>query len=92
MMALTATTAIILLFTVISPKTHSLNGNSIGALFEDREGTLWIGTNNGLSKYDRGSDSFINYPTKASEGSLSNKYILTICDDYLGNLWIGTYV
>nr|WP_294944573.1 hybrid sensor histidine kinase/response regulator [uncultured Mucilaginibacter sp.] len=75
----------------IPKNAHSLNGNSIGALFEDREGTLWIGTNNGLSKYDRENDSFINYPTKASEGALSNNYILSICDDYLGNLWIGTY-
>lgn len=74
----------------IPKNARSLNGNSIGALFEDREGTLWIGTNNGLNKYDRESDSFINYPTKASEGLLSSNYIQTITDDYLGNLWIGT--
>jgi len=75
----------------IAKNAHSLNGNSIGALFEDREGTLWIGTNNGLSKYDRENDSFINYPTKASEGTLGSNYVLSICGDYTGNLWIGTY-
>nr|WP_294795357.1 two-component regulator propeller domain-containing protein [uncultured Mucilaginibacter sp.] len=76
----------------IPQNAHSLNGNSIGALFEDHDGTLWIGTNNGLNKYDRASDSFINFPTKASEGSLSNNYISSIIEDYLGNLWVGTSI
>ena len=39
----------------------SLNCNSVTSLFEDKNGDLWISTLNGLNRYDRWYDKFIQY-------------------------------
>lgn len=69
----------------------SLSSNNVMSLLEDRSGTLWIGTANGLNRYDRGNKEFTRW-IKHSETSqtLSNNSILTIHEDNAGDLWIGT--
>ena len=74
--------------------------NSIQMLFEDSEGTLWFGTNGkGLIKRIDNSEvglpnkkgSFYQYRNELNNSnSLSNDKINVICEDKLGNLWIGT--
>jgi len=60
--------------------------NRIRALFEDREGHLWIGTqSNGLSRFKDGV--FTGYTTK---NGLANNYVRSLAEDHAGNLWIGT--
>jgi ligand-binding sensor domain-containing protein len=50
---------------------------------------LWIGTEDGLNKYD--GYSFIVYkPDQQDNFSISNPRIVSICEDDGGNLWIGT--
>src|SRR5438874_1346340 len=66
--------------------TPALKSNTITALWEDREGNLWIGTNGGgLSQFNQGV--FSTYTTR--EG-LSNDVVLAIGEDAEGKLWIGT--
>ena len=64
-----------------------LPSNTITALFQDKKGYLWIGTNNGLSRYD--GVEFINYST--SRG-LSNNWITAIAENNFnpGTIWLGT--
>jgi signal transduction histidine kinase/ligand-binding sensor domain-containing protein len=60
--------------------------------YEDREGTLWIGTNRGLNRYDRGKDIFHSIRHDPDDpGSLSDDRIISITGDGEGNLWIATY-
>jgi serine phosphatase RsbU (regulator of sigma subunit)/ligand-binding sensor domain-containing protein len=75
----------------MSPK--SLSHSTVTAFFEDRSGTLWIGTPAGLNKFDRKAESFIHYrhdPNNAN--SLSYDFILSIFESSKepGVLWIGT--
>ncbi len=70
----------------------TIASNKIRAIFEDRLGTLWIGTQNGLNRFDRSSQTFTRYNCiPDDEGTLSNDNITSISEDDKGTLWIGTY-
>jgi ligand-binding sensor domain-containing protein len=62
-----------------------LSQNSIYCLLQDTQGFIWIGTWDGLNRYD-GYD-FIIYNT---ENGLSNPTVNTLCEDDEKNIWIGT--
>lgn len=52
---------------------------------------LWIGTYEGLSKYNTITSKLTNYYNHLSDStSISNKYILSIYKDSRNNIWIGT--
>jgi ligand-binding sensor domain-containing protein/serine phosphatase RsbU (regulator of sigma subunit) len=73
------------LFTALNGLTHT----HITALHQDSIGFLWIGTQDGLNKYDGYSfQQFRNQPSDSN--SISNNYIWSIDEDSNGNLWIGT--
>ncbi|MGL1887616.1 MAG: response regulator [Reichenbachiella sp.] len=71
---------------------QSLADNSITCLYTDRFGELWIGTENyGLSKYERETDTFINYDFDIFDAnSINFNYITSICEDSVGDLWVAT--
>jgi ligand-binding sensor domain-containing protein len=66
---------------------EGLPSNHITAIHQDSRGYLWIGTDNGLSRYD--GTAFKNFTT--ADG-LSNLYITDLLESRLhpGRLWIGT--
>jgi PAS domain S-box-containing protein len=75
----------------------SLSDNFVLTIHEDRNGNLWIGTaSKGLNIFvpdngGKGRGTFIHYqndPTDA--GSLSGNNVLSIYEDKVGILWIGT--
>ncbi len=70
----------------------SLSSNSITTLYQDRSGTIWVGTDGGgLNRYDPSSDAFIRYlsdPAKLT--SLGSNLVRVILEDRRGRLWIGT--
>jgi signal transduction histidine kinase/ligand-binding sensor domain-containing protein/DNA-binding response OmpR family regulator len=70
----------------------SLSGNEIYSIYEDKKGTIWIGTNNGLSVYQREKDNFINYThNPANPNSISRGEVYSIYQDKEGDYWIGTF-
>lgn len=66
---------------------NSLSSGMIVCLFVDKDGDLWVGTNNGINKYDRHKDNFRYYKNTFSENDL---IINGICQDKKGHLWLGT--
>jgi len=72
------------------PHKGSICSGQIICLYKsDREGknVLWIGTNDGLNKFDPESEIFTYY--KAKDG-LPSEYIKGILEDGQGNLWLST--
>ena len=63
-----------------------LSDNAITCVFEDHEGFIWIGTENGLNRYD--GQRVVTFPpgTTGPEGA----HITAIAEDGLGRLWVST--
>jgi len=62
------------------------------ALFEDRDGIIWIGTwGGGLNRYDPRTGQFTRYQHAPDDAaSLSNDTVTTIHEDRQGRLWVAT--
>jgi len=68
-----------------------LSDNRVYSVYGDRSGTIWIGTREGLDRYDPISDSFVHYRhTDDDPHSLSDNWVWPIFEDRSGVLWIGT--
>lgn len=74
--------------TKLLPATFSPN-----ALFEDREGNIWIGTwLDGLFQYNPKTKMILQYlPEEKNLNSISSSKITSITEDKLGHIWIGTH-
>jgi len=66
-----------------------LSYNCIEEILQDHQGYLWIGTRNGLNKYD-GYDIRIFQNDPDDPRSLRDNVIEAIYEDRTGVLWIGT--
>jgi signal transduction histidine kinase/ligand-binding sensor domain-containing protein/DNA-binding response OmpR family regulator len=71
---------------------RSLSNIRVTAVFEDRNGILWIGTGGGgLNRFDREKEHFIHYKHDPGDTrSLSGNWVTAIGEDSRGRLWIGT--
>lgn len=61
-------------------------GGAVNTFFEDGQGTLWIGSDAGLARYEHGVVSRLG----AKDG-FTGKRVRVIHGDANGALWIGTY-
>jgi signal transduction histidine kinase/ligand-binding sensor domain-containing protein/DNA-binding response OmpR family regulator len=62
---------------------------NINSIFQDSRGFMWIGTRNGLNRYD--GYQFIKYRYDSKDStSLSNNMVTDIAEDDNGNIWLST--
>src|SRR5262249_7274782 len=66
---------------------NGLPQNSVQAIVQTRDGYLWMGTQEGLVRFD--GVRFTIYDTD-NTATLKSSYIRALCEDRAGNLWIGT--
>ena len=68
---------------------NGLTSNVIYSIFQDKYGYLWIGTNEGLNRYD--GYTFRNYRSDPRDSfSIISNHVNKICEDRFGKLWINT--
>ena len=66
-----------------------LPSNGINAIFEDKAGFLWIGTDAGLARYDGRNVEAFRYNSN-SENSIAGNGVFQITQDGRGNIWAMT--
>lgn len=64
----------------------SLGNDYVNCILEDRRKRIWLGTNNGISRYDPASSQWKHFLK-----STGNSVILSLCEDENGNVWAGGY-
>lgn len=68
---------------------NGLPQSSAKAILQDKQGFIWVGTEEGLARYD-GYDFKVFKRQLDDRNSLSNNYIKVIIQGKEGDLWIGT--
>jgi len=66
-----------------------LSHNTVTALLQDQQGFLWIGTSDGLNRYD-GYEFVVYRHDPHDSTSLSNDDVVSLLEDQSGDLWIST--
>jgi len=65
--------------------TTTISNNEIKVVYEDKLKNIWVGTNNGLNKFNYETEKFVRYST-----GLKNKHIASILSDKHNNIWVST--
>ena len=68
---------------------NGLSQSVVNCVFQDSKGYIWIGTQNGLNRFNGETFDVYSY-NPADSNSISNNWIYAIAEDTDGNLWIGT--
>ncbi|NQZ06577.1 MAG: response regulator [Algicola sp.] len=69
----------------------SLNHNRVRTVYQDAQNTIWVGSQSGLSRFERSSTSFTHFSlTDSPELSYLDNDIYSIEKDDYGTLWLGT--
>ena len=70
---------------------YSLSDNQIGRIYRDREGGIWIGTNqSGINYLPQKGMEFMRYVPLTKPQTISSKRVREMVEDGQGNIWIGT--
>jgi len=67
-----------------------LSNSNINCIIQDRNGFIWIGTENGLNRFD-GYTFKTYYSGNNTANDLYSDDVFSICDDHDGVMWLGTF-
>ena len=70
-------------------REQGLSQSSVQALLQDKQGYLWVGTGDGLNKFD-GYNFEVHKSNSQLKNALSNSNVLSLFEDNQSNIWIGT--
>ena len=66
-----------------------LSQSTVETIYQDSKGYIWIGTNDGLDRYN-GYDFKYYKHDKDDDNSIANNYIVDIIEDKDGYIWVST--
>lgn len=70
---------------------NQLVSNQVRNFAEDNYGNIWIGTFQGLHRYNPHNEKFTVYAHDNMPGSLSHSSVFPVYKDRQGSIWLGTY-
>jgi signal transduction histidine kinase/ligand-binding sensor domain-containing protein/DNA-binding response OmpR family regulator len=66
-----------------------LSQNTVNSLLCDKDGFLWVGTTNGLNRFD--GYRFKSFDSVSKNKSFINNRVINLWQDQIGYIWIETY-
>lgn len=69
-----------------SVDNHTIDDNNVFSIYKDLTGTIWVGTFQGLNRYNPVSNNFDRITALPSR-----THVYDILQDHLGLLWVATY-
>jgi signal transduction histidine kinase/ligand-binding sensor domain-containing protein len=71
---------------------NSLSSNTVYCLCAGDDGAMWLGTYEGISKYDYREEHFRTYAYRANNPhGLNAGSVMDVCEDSSGGLWFATH-
>jgi signal transduction histidine kinase/ligand-binding sensor domain-containing protein/DNA-binding response OmpR family regulator len=71
--------------------SKSLKNNLVNSIFEDSDGDIWFGTNEGVTVFNQKNKKWNHLPEVQNSSEISGYKILSICEDNQKRIWIGGY-
>ena len=68
-----------------APRRATLSSNNIIDIFQDRKGTIWVGTENGLNEYVEADNTFRRY----LYSEITPVSVAPVYEDRQGVMWLG---
>lgn len=72
----------------IENNSQSLVNNHVNCILEDNKHRLWMGTNQGISRFDPSTGSWKHF---LQDNTIQNAIVLSLFQDKEGNVWAGGY-
>lgn len=69
----------------------SIPSNLIRDIVRDRDGNVWLATDQGLAIFDESDETFYTYKSNSDKYSICDDNIVNLYQDRLGVMWIGTF-
>ncbi|MGG7214797.1 ligand-binding sensor domain-containing protein [Clostridium nigeriense] len=70
---------------------QSIPSNLIRDIIRDKDGNIWLATDQGLATFDESDETFYTYTSNTSKYSLCDNNVISLYQDRLGVMWIGTF-
>ena len=72
-------------------RQQGLSSNTVISLLEDRAGNVWIGTTQGLDRFDSQTGRLTHHDlSRFAPNDPRSRIVSALCEDSLGRVWCGT--
>jgi ligand-binding sensor domain-containing protein/signal transduction histidine kinase len=70
----------------------SLSSNTVYDIYQDRAGSLWFSTANGLDRFDPSSQTFTHYQhDPQNPNTVADNFVRKVYEDRTGRFWVSTH-
>lgn len=71
-------------------RQNVLSSNYISSIIQDKKGNLWIGSDIGLTVFEKNKTTPVFYRHTSENKSLSTDNVISLLQDSKGRIWVGT--
>lgn len=74
-----------------SKNPKSIPSNLVRDIIRDKDGKMWLATDQGLATFDEKDETFYTYKNDMRKYSICDNNVVDLYQDNLGVIWVGTF-